>query len=157
MGSETKRTHFCGRAIEHGIGVCQTETCETCPLALPPFATPTPAADGDADGLVSRAIGNIARNYVPENNSGISCGVTPAILSLADRVALVEAGAALRARPLSDDVLAVVGRVRKALDEAKLHGRGTFDAMEPHEAVVAASIADEDLEALLAHIQRTEG
>ncbi len=140
MGSETKRTHFCGRAIEHGIGVCQTETCETCPLALPPFATPTPAADGDADGLVSRAIGNIARNYVPENNSGISCGVTPAILSLADRVALVEAGAALRARPLPDDVRAVVADAERIVED--LQHEGFFDD--------ARTIA-----ALLAHIQRT--
>lgn len=40
---ETKAGHFCGRAIEHGVGVCQTETCATCPLALPPFPTPSEA------------------------------------------------------------------------------------------------------------------
>ena len=51
----------------------------------------------EATGVSEAMVENVARRYVPENNGGVGCGDAPNLLSLADRMALVRAGAALDA------------------------------------------------------------
>ena len=64
----------------------------------PGYRYEVPAAlPREATGVSEAMVENVARRYVPENNGGVGCGDAPNLLSLADRMALVRAGAALDA------------------------------------------------------------
>jgi hypothetical protein len=45
----TRRGKFCERAIRLGVGVCQTDTCDKCPLKLPEFSPSEPVGAVDAE------------------------------------------------------------------------------------------------------------